>query len=111
MIWRVSQSEYKPKICTRVDRLGFHCQPIRYEQSSSRIKPKDVILCTFLTDPIVAGAISGRPQSINLAEGGQAAWRFSLASATAIDHRLASIEGDELASLPCQLTFRRTLSL
>ena len=108
---RVSQSKYKSKICPRVDRLGFHCQPIRYKQSSSGIKPEDVILCTFLTEPIVASSIPGRPQSINLAEGGQAVRRFNLASATAVNHRLASIEGEELASLPCQLTFCRMLSL
>ena len=111
MIRRVSQSEYKPKICLRVYRLTFGSQPIRYEQFSSGVQLEDVFLCAHVTEPIVASAIPGRPQSINLAEGRQAVRRFNLAPATAINHRLASIEGDQLAPLPCQLTFCRVLSL
>ena len=91
--------------------MGFGSEPTDHEHFSSAGESKGMSFRALVTEPIVASAILGRPQSINLAEGGQAAWRFSLASATTINHRLTSIEDDELASLPCQLTSRRMFSL
>lgn len=81
--------------------MGFGSAPTDHEHLSSAVESKGMFFRALVAEPIVASAIPGRPQSINLAAGGQAACRFNLASATAINHRLASIEGDELASLPC----------
>lgn len=111
MVRRVSQSKYKPKICQTVYRLGFASEPTGDDQSSSSIESEGILLCTFLTEPIVVSSIPGRPQSVNLAEGGQAVCRFDLAPATTINHRLSLIEGDKLASLPFQLTFLRMFLL
>jgi hypothetical protein len=94
MVRRVSQSKYKPEIRLRVYRLGFSSAPTDHEHFSSAVESKGMFFRALVAEPIVASAIPGRPQSINLAEGGQAACRFNLTSATAINHRLASIEGD-----------------
>ena len=73
MVRRVSQSKYKPKICPRAYRVGFGSEPTDHEHFSSAVESKGISFRALVTEPIVASAILGRPQSINLAEGGQAA--------------------------------------
>ena len=52
--------------------MGFGSEPTDHEHFSSAVESKGISFRALVTEPIVASAILGRPQSINLAEGGQA---------------------------------------